>query len=195
MDDSCWLDGIDGPNLRMTEVTTSDLAGLKRELVSLYDSRFDRLARKFVRQGQDEATARDLAQDTFIQALRCLHQFQGRGGAELFTWVWKIGRNELLAAVRTGRAKALSGAGEPIDPDTLSNDDDEHLRDMCDCVRKGFEKFEAQHPDRANAIRLAVMEGLTRDELAARLGRTVHAATQFLSQCKARLRPFIEHCR
>ena len=42
---------------------------------------------------------------------------------------------------------------------------------------------------------LAVVEGWTREELAKHLDRSTHAATEYLSQCKAKFRPYVENCR
>lgn len=192
MADSTPLDAPPGQNLR-PELAPASRAGLRRELEALYGSHFGKVAGYFRRCGQDEASAQELAQETFINALKGLHSFNGQ--SKLSTWLWSIARNVLLGHLRQQRPEgALDGAGEPVDPDTLMSTDDSHLRGMCDCVRRGFAAFAAEHPDRAQVVYLAVVEGWTRDELAAHLGRTVHAATEYLSQCKARLKPFIEHC-
>jgi RNA polymerase sigma factor (sigma-70 family) len=192
MADSTPLDAPIGQNLRPVAAPASR-ADLRRELETLYGSHFGKVAGYFRRCGQDDAGAQELAQETFVNALKGLDSFNGQ--SKLSTWLWSIARNVLLGHLRQQRPEgALDGDGEPVDPDTLMSTDDSHLRGMCDCVRRGFAAFAAEHPDRAQVIYLAVVEGWTRDELAAHLGRTVHAATEYLSQCKARLKPFIEHC-
>jgi RNA polymerase sigma-70 factor (ECF subfamily) len=165
---------------------------LRRELEVLYGSHFVKVTGYFRRCGQIEATAQELAQETFINALNGLKSFNGQ--SKLSTWLWSIARNVLLAHLRSHRPEMTGGDESPVDPDTLMSDDKAHLRGMRDCVQRGFAAFAAEHPERAQAIYLAVVEGWTRDELATYLGRTPHAATEYLSQCKARLRPFIEDC-
>lgn len=192
MADSTPLDAPPGQNLR-PEAAPASRTELRRELEALYGSHFGKVAGYFRRCGLDEALAQELAQETFINAIRGLGSFNGQ--SKLSTWLWSIARNVLLGHLRQQRPEsALDSEGQPVDPDTLMSHDDTHLRGMCDCVRRGFAAFAAEHPERAQVIYLAVVEGWTRDELATHLGRTVHAATEYLSQCKARLKPFIEHC-
>lgn len=170
-------------------------ASLQAELESLYKSHFSRLQGYFMRCGCLEAAARDLAQDSFVNAWRGLAQF--RGGARLSTWLWAVARNTLLAHVRTPRPSdfaALDGTGEPVDPDSLSESHSDALRAQQDCVRRGFAAFHRDHPERAQVVYLAVVEGWTREELADFLGRTPHAATEYLSQCRAKFKPYIECC-
>ena len=165
---------------------------LRRELEALYRTHAGKVAGYFRRCGVEEAVSRELAQEVFINALRGLAQFQGQ--SKLSTWLWTIARNVLLAHVRSGKNPSARGDEVTVDPDTLSNGDDPRLKALCDCVRRGYAAFTTDHPERAEVIYLAVVEGWTREELAAFLGRTPHAATEYLSQCKARLRPYIEGC-
>ena len=171
------------------------LEGLQAELESLYKSHFGKLLGYFMRCGCTEAAARDLVQDSFVNAWRGLAQF--RGGAKLSTWLWTVARNAHLAQIRTQRPTdymALDAVGEPIDPDSLSDSGSGALTPQQDCVRRGFAAFHRDHPERAQIVYLAVVEGWTREELADFLGRTPHAATEYLSQCRARFRPYIEGC-
>ena len=171
------------------------LAERQTELEALYKSHFGKLLGYFRRCGCPEAAARDLVQDTFVNAWRGLAQF--RGGSKLSTWVWTVARNAHLAQVRTPKPTdftALDAEGEPIDPDSLSESRSEALTAQQDCVRRGFAAFHLEHPERAQVIYLAAVEGWTREELADFLGRTPHAATEYLSQCRARFKPYIESC-
>ncbi len=169
---------------------------VRAELEALHASHFGKLAGWFRHCGVNESTAQDLAQDTFVNALRAVQQFNG--GSKLSTWVWAIATNVLRAHWRSGpspsSSPALDAENLPIDPDSLSDGADPHQKDCDDCVRRGFAAFSAEHPERAMAIYLAVVERWTREELAEHLGRTPHAATEYLSQCKARLKPFIQQC-
>ncbi len=198
MADSTPLDAMPGSNLRPDDEArvaaepAMHARSLRRELELLYGSHFVKVTGYFRRCGQTEATAQELAQETFINALKGLHSFCGQ--SKLSTWLWSIARNVLLTQLRSKRPETTSGDDAPVDPDTLMSDDKAHLRGMRDCVQRGFAAFAAEHPERAQAIYLAVVEGWTRDELATYLGRTPHAATEYLSQCKVRLRPFIEDC-
>ena len=171
------------------------MAERQAELEALYKSHFGKLVGYFMRCGCQDAAARDLAQDSFVNAWRGLAQF--RGGSKMSTWLWTVARNALLAQVRTQRATdfmALDAEGEPIDPDTLSQSVGEALTVQQDCVRRGFAAFHRDHPERAQVVYLTAVEGWTREELAEFLGRTPHAATEYLSQCRAKFKPYIESC-
>ncbi len=187
----------DSPTLSTTGAGHGDAsASARRALEQLYGSHFGKLAGWFRRSGLSESAAHDLAQDSFVNALRAIDQF--KGDSQLATWLWAIARNVLLAHWRgkqtPGATPATDADGAPIDPDSLSLGADVHQTDQDDCVRRGFAAFSMQHPARAQVVYLAVVEGWTREELALHIGRTAHAATEYLSQCKARLKPFIEHC-
>lgn len=196
MDDSPPFDALPGPKLRAgagdVVAPNAGQPQLRSELEALYRSHGGKVAGYFRRCGINEALAVELAQETFINALKGLGQFQGH--SKLSTWMWTIARNVLLAHVRSRSATDADNYDEPIDPDTLSNGENPRLKGICDCVRRGFAAFSADHPERAEVVYLAFVEGWTRDEVAAYLGRTPHAATEYLSQCKARLRPYIEDC-
>lgn len=196
MADSSSLDAGLGLNLRPAAddapaVDSETLAARRRELSALYRSHSRKVAGYFRRCGVPEATADELLQETFVNALRGLAQFQGQ--SKLSTWMWTIARHVLLGWVRSHPRTAED---EPeVDPDSLTVEVDAHQKDVDDCVRRAFAAFSQAHPERAQVVYLAAVEGWTRAELAEFLGRSEHAATEYLSQCKARLRPFIEHCR
>lgn len=196
MVDSTSSDALPGPNVRQVDPEVNPqvehLGALRRQLEALYRSHCGKVVGYFRSCGMDEAVASDLAQEAFINAYRGLATFKGQ--SKLSTWLWTIARNVLLAHVRSSKPAGTGLDHEPVDPDSLSNGADPRLISTCECVRRGFAAFSADHPERAEAIYLAVVEGWTRDELAAYLGRTPHAATEYLSQCKARLRPYLEAC-
>lgn len=165
------------------------------DIERLYRSHYSKACGYFKRCGETEAVARELAQDTFIQALRSCAQFDGR--SQLSTWLWAIARNTMLGHLRK-QGRRLGGddaqAPAPVDPDTLTSAQSGRQLEQDACVRRGFAAFARLHPERAQVVYLAAVEGWTGQELAAHLGRTPHAATEYLSQCRAKLRPYIEGC-
>lgn len=159
-------------------------------LEALYRSHFQKLVGYFRRCGVGDAVAAELAQDAFVNALRGLANFKGE--SKLSTWLWTIARNVLLAYLRGNPAAKF--AEEPVDPDSLTNGEDARLTDMCDSIRRGFSAFAKDHPERAQVLYLAAVEGWSIAELAEFLGRTPHAATEYLSQCRAKLKPYLADC-
>lgn len=191
MPDAPALDAGDSDNLR-TNVENSALVARRRELEALYRSHFGKVVGYFRRCGQPAAAAHELAQDVFVNALRGLVEF--RGQSKLSTWVWSIARHVLLAHLRSPKAlDTADGDDELIE--SLTDPAENPLKDESICVRQGFARFSTDHPERAQVLYLAIVEGWTREELADFLGRSTHAATEYLSQCKAKFRPYVENCR
>lgn len=71
-----------------------------RELVKKYGTRIYNVALRILRNPQD---AEDAMQETFITALDKLEQFDGR--ASFLTWLYRIGVNTSLMALRKRRTK------------------------------------------------------------------------------------------
>ncbi len=190
MSDVPVLDANNADDLRVTPQVVAP-AQRQRELEALYRSHFRKVAGYFKRCGQSPAVSHELAQDVFVLALRGLVEF--RGQSKLSTWMWTIARNVLLTHVRTPKVndRDTDDIAEHTD---LSDPDDGRLTDECDCVRRAFAAFSKDHAERAQVLYLAVVEGWTREELADFLGRSTHAATEYLSQCKAKLRPYLRDC-
>ena len=191
MPDAPALDAPDDDGLRAGPFTATP-ADRGRELELLFRSHYGKVAGYFQRCGQPASVAAELAQDAFVSALRGLPDF--RGQSKLSTWLWTIARNVLLAHVRTPKPLDVADHDDDL-LEGLTDSVADHLNDECQCVRSGFAKFSREHPERAQVLYLAIVEGWTREELAEFLGRSTHAATEFLSQCKARFRPYVENCR
>jgi DNA-directed RNA polymerase specialized sigma24 family protein len=60
-------------------------------------------------------------------------------------------------------------------------------------VAAGLGAFSNSEPERAYVLTLQ-MEGLSIQEIGQRIGRTVAATKEYLSQCKKKIQPFIAHC-
>lgn len=164
----------------------------RNALASLFGTHAHKVKAYYRRSGLADAAAEDLTQEVFARALRALGQF--RGGSKLSTWMWTIAQNLLLEHRRRPTMEQAEEGGEPVDVDSLTIAPDAHRMDCDDCVRRGFAAFSADHPDRAQVIFLALVEEFSREELAEFLGRSTHAATEYLSQCKAKFKAYIRHC-
>lgn len=179
-----------GHGTRPTRVQPADAP--RAQLEALYGTHAAKLKAYYRRSGVGDANAEDLTQEAFARALRALGQF--RGGSKMSTWMWAIAQNLLLEHRRKRSIEFSEQDGEPIDVDSLIIHQDARLMDCNDCIRRGFAAFSKDHPERAQVIFLAMIEEFTREELAEFLGRSTHAATEYLSQCKARFKDYIRHC-
>ena len=191
MPDAPALDADEDAGLRAGPADLSAAVG-EIELEALYRSHFGKVAGYFQRCGQSQAAAVELAQDVFISALRGLAEF--RGQSKLSTWMWTIARHVLLAHLRSPKPLDVADHDEAL-IDGLTDSAANPLKEEHLCVRHGFALFSRDHPERAQVLYLAIVEGWTREELAEHLGRSTHAATEYLSQCKAKFRPYVEKCR
>jgi len=163
-------------------------------VATLYRRHAGRLLGYFMRQRVSREQAEDLVQDVFVNMVRHCDGF--RGDAKVTTWMWSIARNALIDHVRRVRnAPETDPLGdedgerpEPPAPDPAS-------KDLDDCVRKAYAEFAAAHPERAETLALVAFEGWSLLDLARVLGRTHGAAREYVSQCRQKLRPFLDRCR
>lgn len=161
--------------------------------------------RYFVRNGLTLAAAEDLVQETIVKIFRSAGQFTGGASfsdASANAWLWTIARHALIDVQRKSKANF-----DEIDDDSLGEASRRELegklaelnphanvqKSASVCVSEGLDAFAAEHPDRARALEMQ-MDGEDVASIARRIGRTVAAAKEYLSQCKKKLAPFIEPC-
>ena len=122
---------------------------------------------------QDEDRAGDLAQETFLKALRSLDTF--RGESSFRTWLLAIARNEFRAAYRKGLRRreqsldtAIQIAGDGMDPEESAVRDSEVRR-----IRKRLGEL----PDKQRlSVALRLFDGLSFREVGEATGSTEGAA-------------------
>lgn len=170
-------------------------AGVK----ALYQTTASPMLRFFVYKGVSGDDAKDILQETFVKIVRSAANFGGEGAAK--AWIWQIARNCLIDHQRKQGSRA--------DHETAVNDEqwtrlEETTPDSAsascaspgsvdECVSAGLEKFSRSEPDRALVLMLQ-MDGLSIEDIGLRIGRTMAATKEYLSQCRKRIQPFIAHC-
>ena len=180
--------------LNLTGVKAKD-SGVK----ALYETTAQPMLRFFVFQGTSGDEAQDIMQETFIRIVRSAASYGGHGTAK--SWIWQIARNCLIDHQRK--------QGSLANHETAVND--EHWEKLeqttpdpnaasCaasgsvdECVSAGLEKFNRHEPERALVLMLQ-MDGLSIEEIGHRIGRTMAATKEYLSQCKKKIQPYIAHC-
>lgn len=162
------------------------------KLFKLYAARIKSFYR---RHRMSDEVAADLLQETFIKIYRSAETFQGN--SKVSTWIWTIARNCMLDYLRSHKSHVsldeLNEEGTTVEA-LVEQGHEEHAH-IQDCVQRGFLAFATSFPDRAQAMRLAAFEGWNMDELADFLSRTPAATREYISQCRKKLTPFLEHCR
>lgn len=165
---------------------------------SLYALLAGRLKRFFARHGGSAAESEDWCQETFIRILRSVEAYRG-GPGEFMPWVWTIARNVARDAFRRGGGRVhvdiddLEVADVPVDDgaDTQGRVEQESV---ADCVRRAFADFARDHPGRAECLSWLATDRMDIAAVAGVLGRSVAATREYLSQCRKKLRPYLEPC-
>ncbi len=170
-------------------------AGVK----GLYQLVAQPMLRFFVYQGVSGDDAKDILQESFIKIIRNANNFDGNGKAK--AWIWQIGRNCLIDHQR--KLGSLSKHETTVNDEQWSRLEETTAapsqagslaeNSVDKCVVNGLSKFSYLEPERAYVLTLQ-MEGLSIDEIGQRIGRTLAATKEYLSQCKKKIQPFIAHC-
>jgi len=170
-------------------------AGVK----ALYDTAAQPMLRFFVYKGTSGDEAKDILQETFIKIIRSAVNFSGQGEAK--AWIWQIARNCLIDHQRKQGSLANHETAvndeqweslEQTTPDPNAASCAAH-GSVDECVSAGLVKFNRVEPERALVLMLQ-MDGLSIEEIGHRIGRTMAATKEYLSQCKKKIQPFIAHC-
>lgn len=141
--------------------------------------------------------AEELVMETFERVVKYIDGY--RGDAPFDGWFWSIARNCLNdwfdAARRTPSGVELDAqeqeVGDALLDRVLGGADDPEART---CVERALDAYEAEHPDRAETIRLVVVEGWDMEQLATYLKRTAGATREYLSQCRKKLEALLAPC-
>lgn len=166
---------------------------------ALYQAMAQPMLRFFVYQGVSSDDANDVLQETIVKIIRSADSFGGTGTAK--AWIWQVARNCLIdhqrklgnmgkheVAVNDEQWTRLEETKAAPTSAARSSEDS-----VDKCVAEGLSAFSNREPERAYVLILQ-MEGLSIEEIGHRIGRTVGATKEYLSQCKKKIQPFIAHC-
>jgi RNA polymerase sigma-70 factor (ECF subfamily) len=151
----------------------------------------------FFTKGLNQDEAQDALQDTMIKIVQGSGGFSGSGQAN--AWIWQIARNCLTDAMRRGLTRkgneitVSDPIWEKIKTENAHPDQLDPPGALDDCVQSGLSKFRRADPERAWVIELQV-EGCGIEQIAATIGRSTAATKEYLSQCRKKMKPFLENC-
>jgi RNA polymerase sigma-70 factor (ECF subfamily) len=138
--------------------------------------------------------AEELVQDVFISIVRHCDAF--RGETRIDSWMWSIVRNALIDYTRRQRHEITTDDDELINlAGAVEASAAGESSEIDECVRKAFAAFSAANSDRAQVLSLVALEGWSIDDVAAMLKRTPGATREYLSQCRKKLKDFLQPCR
>jgi len=167
-------------------------------LVLKYQHRILALIGRYV---HDWSECQDVAQDTFMRAYRAIGSF--RGDAQFYTWLHRIAvntaKNHLAAHNRRPPTDDIEiGDAEQFDSGTRLRDTDTPEREL---MRQQLEQavmraVEALPEELRTAIALREVEGLSYDEIAARMGCPIGTVRSRIFRARdaidVELRPLLE---
>jgi RNA polymerase sigma-70 factor (ECF subfamily) len=147
----------------------------------------------------DQALAEDLVQEVFVRVVRSAAGF--RQEAKVSSWLFQIARNLHLDHLRKANLE-----------DTVDEDDwmaIEHavaLPPACEapaftrealheCFERGYGAFAQAYPEPAAVLQKVVQMDWSTREVSHFLQRTEGATREYLSQCRKKLKRFLEPCR
>jgi RNA polymerase sigma factor (sigma-70 family) len=170
-------------------------AGVK----ALYQTAAQPMLGFFVYKGISADESKDVLQETFIKIVRSAATYSGDGAAR--AWIWQIARNCLTDYLRKKGSVANNETAVNDDHwETLEQTTADPNAASClpsgsvdECVSAGLDAFNRREPERALVLMLQ-MDGLSIEEIGLRIGRTMAATKEYLSQCKKKVQPFIAHC-
>lgn len=149
--------------------------------------------------------AEDLVQETIVKIFKAAPTYsggEGFGDNSANAWLWQLARNCCLDFIRRNQSSEVPMEQDegmldftPMWAGSIEQSVDHGQRSIHadECVLRGLEEFAANFPDRALVLEMQ-MDGESIDSIARRIDRTVGATKEFLSQCKKKLAPFINHC-
>lgn len=172
-------------------------AGDRVEFSRLLEKYSDQIYRLALRMTGNEQDAEDVLQETFIKALRALPEFEGR--SSLSTWLYRIGMNEALMALR--RQKNAVALDALDDSDESEGLEPRWLMDWCclpeDELLNGETKVFLNHaiekltPGLRAVFLLRDVQGLSVKDTADALNITESAVKVRLLRARLRLREIL----
>lgn len=161
--------------------------------------------RYFQHKGLCLEVADDLVQETIVKVFRSASNYSGGNGfgsGSANAWMWAIAKNVMMDYLRTQKTDHVSlnddgltdAAKLALEAElAMKNPHGLALESAQDCISKGIEDFAAEYPDRARALEMQ-LDGEDIASIGRRISRSAAATKEYLSQCKKKLAPFIQHC-
>jgi RNA polymerase sigma-70 factor, ECF subfamily len=182
----------------LKQVAAGGPAG-EKGLEQLYRTYRPRLL-AFVRgMGLDLASAEDVVQNVFLQVVKKADTF--RGESAVSSWLFGMARNTAIDVFRkSSKEDHPDDMGwdkihdtKPAAVSCLMHPDPRKA--LQNCFDQAYKAFRKAHPAAAELIYQTLENDWDTKAMASFLGRTAGAAREYLSQCKKKLKQFVEPCK
>lgn len=171
----------------------------EKSLEQLYRKYRKPLIAFLCRQGANSQMAEDVVQEVFIKLQRAAASFQGNSAVS--SWLYSIARNLFIDHMHaTNKEFCLDDDGwrlveTSIEAPTACPFNPDPHKAVQECFDRAYAAFAKAHPAAADVVYSTMRHGWNTKELSEYLQRTESAAREYLSQCRKKLKAFVEHCR
>lgn len=178
-------------------------------LKALYQTKAATFKRYFLHKGIHPNAVEDVLQDAIVKIFKNAGSYHGQGGfsdSSASAWMNTIASNCMHDHFDKVNRIQRNESSYDEQPDPSLIETERSLQDRAydaaqsaatqsvnECISAGLEDFAAEWPDRY-AVLMAQLDGEDIASIGNRIGRTVAATKEFLSQCRKKLAPFIAHC-
>lgn len=183
----------------LQQVAARGKAG-EKALEQLYRAHRRKMLGVLCNKGLSLAEAEDVVQQVFLQVAKKSHTF--RAESAVSSWLFQIAHNEMVNLFRAKKSEmTLDEQGWEVINETVPAEFvcpllPDPQKALQECFAKAYAAFEKAHPAAADLIyRTLQNEDWDSNDIAQYLGRTAGAAREYLSQCKKKLKKFMEPCR
>jgi len=178
-------------------------------LQALYQTKAATFKRHFLYKGIHPNAVEDVLQDTMVKIFKNASSYHGQGGysdSSASAWMNTIAANCMNDHFdKVNRINRNESTYDDL-PDPSMIETDSLMQDRAydsaqsaasqavnECMAAGLEDFATEFPDRYDVL-MAQLDGEDIASIGNRIGRTVAATKEYLSQCRKKLTPFIAHC-
>lgn len=178
-------------------------------LRALYQTKAATFKRHFLYKGVHPNAVEDVMQDTMVKIFKSASSYHGQGGfsdSSASAWMNTIAHNCMNDHFDKANRVNRNESSYDDQPDPSMIETDRSMQDRAydsaqsaatqavnECMAAGLENFATEFPDR-HAVLMAQVDGEDIASIGNRIGRTVAATKEFLSQCRKKLTPFVAHC-
>lgn len=180
----------------MTAVSTSSLLsqvaeGSETAFAELYQQTSPKLYGVALRILRNKELAEDVVQDAYVKIWTRAGDYNPDVAAPL-TWMSAIVRNRALDELRRRAARPTGGDDSALE--TLPSDDEHPLTglELQDDVKKLFRCLDGLEPEKKEIVKLAYLNGMSREDLAQRFSRPEGTIKTWLHRSLAQLKGCLE---
>ena len=167
---------------------------LNRGYQILFESLRNKMIGHYIKKFRlNKESAQDLTHESLITIMEKAHTVEEPKA--FVGWCWTVANNKALDYVRKINKEKIEFNTDNFDIE-INKPKHSYVdnKDQRNCIRKGFEEFKEQHPQRADALELFA-QGYMHAEIAPIINKTPGATKEFISQCRKIVDSFIGHCK